>query len=101
MKKLIALMMVFVLSLSLVACSSGTDEGGENTGGSTEARKVGFVISTQANPFFVTLKEGAESKAKDLGVELIVLDSQDDPAKEASNVEDLITKKVDLIIINP
>jgi ribose transport system substrate-binding protein len=32
---------------------------------------------------------------------LIVLDSQDDPAKEASNVEDLITKQVDLIIINP
>lgn len=101
MKKLITMLMVLVLSISLVACTSSTDEGEDTTGGSTEAKKVGFVISTQSNPFFVTLKEGAEQKAKDLGVELIVLDSQDDPAKEASNVEDLITKKVDLIIINP
>ncbi len=101
MKKLITMLMVLVLSISLVACTSSTNEGEDTTGGNTEAKKVGFVISTQSNPFFVTLKEGAERKAKDLGVELIVLDSQDDPAKEASNVEDLITKKVDLIIINP
>jgi ribose transport system substrate-binding protein len=95
------MLMVLVLSISLVACTSSTDEGEDTTGGNTETKKVGFVISTQSNPFFVTLKEGAERKAKDLGVELIVLDSQDDPAKEASNVEDLITKKVDLIVINP
>lgn len=27
------------------------------------AAKIGLVISTQNNPFFVTLKEGAEGKA--------------------------------------
>ncbi|TFZ41099.1 ribose ABC transporter substrate-binding protein RbsB [Soehngenia longivitae] len=101
MKKLMALMMVLVLSISLVACTTNSNEGEETNGGTTEGKTVGLVVSTQSNPFFVTLKEGAEQKAKDLGVELIVLDSQDDPAKEASNVEDLITKQVDLIIINP
>ena len=34
-------------------------------------------------------------------MEIIVLDSQDDPSKEMSNVEDLITKGVDMILINP
>lgn len=64
-------------------------------------KKIGLVISTLNNPFFVTLKEGAEEKANEVGAELIVLDSQNDPAKELSNVEDLITQGVDMILINP
>lgn len=63
--------------------------------------KIGMVISTQNNPFFVTLKEGAEKKAKELGYELVVLDSQNDPAKELSNVEDLLIRGVDVLLINP
>lgn len=65
------------------------------------SERIGMVVSTQDNPFFVTLKEGAQKKAKELGHELIVLDSQNDPSKELSNVEDLVMKKVDVILINP
>lgn len=68
---------------------------------SASAEKIGLVISTQNNPFFVTLKEGAVAKAKEMGHELIVLDSQDDPAKELGNVEDLLVKGVDVLLINP
>ena len=66
-----------------------------------KAEKIGLVVSTQNNPFFVTLKEGAEAKAKELGHELIVLDSQNDPSKELGNVEDLIIRGVDVLLINP
>lgn len=68
---------------------------------SASAERIGLVISTQNNPFFVTLKEGAEAKAKELGHDLIVLDSQDNPAKELGNVEDLLVKGVDVLLINP
>lgn len=68
---------------------------------SASAERIGLVISTQNNPFFVTLKEGAEAKAKELGHDLIVLDSQDNPAKELGNVEDLLVKGVDALLINP
>ena len=111
MKKILALLMVLVLSLSLVACGGKTDEGNAPEAPQTEGTDtpevgedkftVGFVISTQTNPFFVSLKDGAEAKAKELGVELIVLDSQDDSAKAAANMEDLITRGVDLILVNP
>lgn len=67
----------------------------------TTPSKIGMIISTLNNPFFVTLKEGAEAKAAELGAELIVLDSQNDPARELSNMEDLITQGVDAILINP
>ena len=39
---------------------------------------IAIVVSTLNNPFFVTMKEGAEAKAKQLGYDLIVLDSQND-----------------------
>ncbi|MCK4900393.1 MAG: hypothetical protein KAS38_16550, partial [Anaerolineales bacterium] len=52
-----------------------------------EGYTVGLSLSTLNNPFFVTLKEGAEAAAQEAGVELIVVDAQDDPAKEATNIE--------------
>lgn len=66
-----------------------------------EAAKVGLVVSTQDNPFFVTLKEGAVSKVKEMGHEIVVLDSQNDPSKELGNVEDLLIKGIDVLLINP
>jgi ribose transport system substrate-binding protein len=62
---------------------------------------LALVVSTLNNPFFVTMKEGAEKKAEQLGYELIVLDSQNDPSKELSNIEDLIVRNVKAILINP
>jgi len=62
---------------------------------------LAIVVSTLNNPFFVTMKDGAEAKAKELGYELIVLDSQNDPSKELSNIEDLTVRGVKAILINP
>lgn len=112
MKKILTLLLVLLLSISLVACGTATDDGDNgdtppaDTGETPDATDdesytIGFVISTQTNPFFVSLKDGAEAKAEELGVELIVLDSQDDSATAASNMEDLITRGVDLILVNP
>lgn len=89
----VILAMVFVLG-SFAGCSGGKKE-------ATGSKKVGMVISTLNNPFFVTMKEGAEKKAKELGYELIVLDSQNDATKERSNVEDLVQQGIAVLIINP
>lgn len=91
-KSLMKLMVMVVLcAFSFIGCGQKKDE----------TKKVGLVVSTLNNPFFVTLKEGAETKAAELGIEFIALDSQNDPAKELANVEDLIVKGVDVILINP
>lgn len=65
------------------------------------AYTIGLSLSTLNNPFFVELRNGAQNKAKELGVNLIVVDAQDKPSKQINDIEDLIQKKVDLIIINP
>ncbi len=62
---------------------------------------LALVLSTLNNPFFVTMKDGAEAKAQELGYKLIVLDSQNNPSKELSNIEDLSVRGVKAILINP
>lgn len=90
-KKILAFSLIAIISMSfLMGCSKRNNE-----------KKVGIVLSTLNNPFFVNMKEGAEKEAEKLGFQLIVLDSQNDPAKERSNVEDLIQLGVVALLINP
>ena len=62
---------------------------------------IALTVSTLGNPFFVSLKDGAQKKADELGYKLVVLDSQNDPAKELSNVEDLTVRGAKVLLINP
>ncbi|AHC14907.1 ribose ABC transporter substrate-binding protein RbsB [Salinispira pacifica] len=92
---------IFILVVSMLLLISGTAmaEGqGEAADGGIV---IGLSVSTLNNPFFVTLRDGAQDAADLLGVELIVVDSQDDPAREASNIQDLIQRGVDALLINP
>ena len=88
---------MLVTAMALGVFAGCSDNGGSDAAG----KKIGLVISTLNNPFFVDLEAGAKEKAAELGATLITLDSQDDSATEMSNVEDLINQKVDLILINP
>ena len=65
------------------------------------AQTIGLAVSTQSNPFFVDLREGAEAKAAELGVQLRVVDAQDDSARMLAGIEDLIAAGVDVLLINP
>ncbi|WP_156286108.1 ribose ABC transporter substrate-binding protein RbsB [Oceanivirga salmonicida] len=87
------------LLLSLFMFSCGAKE--KSITSENSNKKLGVVISTLNNPFFVTLKEGIEEKAKELGYDLVIIDSQNDSSKELASVEDLLVQKVDLILINP
>ena len=61
---------------------------------------VGLAMNTQTNPFFVDVKNGVQKAADELGVELYITDAQDDPTIQMKDVENLITKKPDCIIID-
>lgn len=85
----------------MAACSTeqpGTSSEQETKDGDF---KIGLSISTLNNPFFVALKDGAEEQATELDATLTVADAQNDAAKQVSDVEDMIQKGMDLILINP
>lgn len=95
MKRISILILVLIMVAGFAGCGGGAETP------EPEGVTIGLVVSTLNNPFFVDLKDGAQAKADELGAMLIVLDSQDNAATELSNVEDLITQGVDLIMINP
>lgn len=61
---------------------------------------VGFSVSTQTNPFYVAMANGVMDEAKTLGMEATVLDANDKLDKQIADVEDLIQKKIDVLLIN-
>lgn len=91
MKRFAWLMVLALVIASLTGCSSSGSSG----------KTIGLAVSTLNNPFFVDLRDGAQAAADKAGYKLIVLDAQNDTAKQASQIEDLITKKVSVILVNP
>ena len=65
---------------------------------------IGIAMSTLANPYFLLQAETGEEKAIELGINpdsVIILDAQDDITKQVHQVEDLINRGVDAIVLNP
>ena len=103
MKRVVSILAVAVLVFGLTGCNAITIDGEtENVSGEAAGNgSIGFSISTLNNPFFVTLSEGAKEKAKTEGEKLIVVDAGDDAAKQTSDIEDLISKNISVLIVNP
>lgn len=93
--KRLSIVIVLVVALATAAFAGGQGDT------AAEGPVVGLVVSTLNNPFFVDLRDGAQDEADASGIGLVVLDSQNDAARELSNVEDLVTQGVDVILINP
>lgn len=88
MKKLATLISVVALSATVSANALAKDT-------------IALVVSTLNNPFFVSMKDGAQKEADKLGYNLVILDSQNNPAKELANVQDLTVRGTKLLLINP
>ena len=65
------------------------------------AQTVGLSVSTLNNPFFVTLRDGAQEAADELEIELLVTDAQDSVSTQISDIEDLVQRGLDVLIVNP
>lgn len=87
---------VFFLMLSLLTTGSCRNEGTAE-----EPKKIAVIVSTLNNPWFVVLAETAAAKAKALGYEAKIFDSQNNTALEADHFENAISSGFDAILFNP
>ena len=94
---LLALCMVFVLPGCNAITIDGEGQARENAGNGS----IGLSVSTLNNPFFVSLADGAKATAKEKGVSLAVADAGGDSAKQQNDIEDLISRNVSVLIVNP
>lgn len=106
-KKVLALALgtVMVMAVALTGCSTG--DGGEEkapseSDGKTKGYKIGMSIDTTSQAWRAGLVEDVTKEAeKHEDVELTVTDADGNTTKQISDVEDLITKGVDAILISP
>lgn len=107
--------LVVAAVLGWVAITGGCDKGDGGSkgsaggGGATSApsasssggtKKMAIVVSTMNNPWFVVLAETAQARAKELGYDTTLFDSQNDRAKESSHFDNIIAAKFDAVLFN-
>ena len=94
-----------LLCTSLTACnrdSGGNNAAGNHTAtGSASAKTITFALSTQANPFFVQMRESAQKKADELGIAINFQDAADDSATQSNQLANAAASGTGVVIINP
>ena len=101
MKKVLALILCLALVMSMAGCVRIVIDGEESSVQISANGTIGLSVSTQNNPFFVSLVEGAKKQAAALGVKITVADAGDDAAKQTSDIEDLVASGISVLIVNP
>jgi fructose transport system substrate-binding protein len=102
-----ALGSVVALAVGFAACGGDDDGGSEGSaasgGGGGGDVTVGLITKTETNPFFVKMKEGAQSQAKQLGAELQSFAGKKDGDNETQvqAVESLIAAGAQGLLITP
>ncbi|MFC5754785.1 substrate-binding domain-containing protein [Actinomadura rugatobispora] len=85
------------------ACSVSTGPGGSGSDDGDKGGQVviGFSQVTQQSPFYVQLKNGAQQAADKAGAKLLFADANGDVTKQNNDIQDLITRGVDVLLVNP
>ena len=92
-----------VLSVLALAPLAGCrkEGGGGGGGGADDKWTVGFSQMGHDNPWRMAQTQSLRDEAAKRGYELVVTDAQDQTAKQVADVEDLIARRVDVILLAP
>lgn len=63
--------------------------------------RIGMTFQELNNPYFVTMKQALEDAAASIGATVVTTDARHDVAKQIGDVEDMIQKKIDILLLNP
>jgi ribose transport system substrate-binding protein len=82
---------------------SSTDGSAASSSGSGDQLKVGVVLKTLSNPFYVTMQEAMETKADELGMNMVLQapDTETETEKQMQIVENLVVQQIDGLILAP
>lgn len=95
------LISVFIASLLLVGCGSSSNTVKQDNQGKSGKKVVAMVPKVIGSPYFDTCAEGAKKVADEFGFELLYTGpTAADAAQQVNIIQDLISKKVDVLIVS-
>ncbi|GHC50849.1 substrate-binding domain-containing protein [Ulvibacter litoralis] len=111
--KVIRSLMVFVLISTLLGCVEHLDTSNTSVNGEDETteiyesaidltgKKIGYCTPSLNAPYYQALLQSIKTTTEKNGMVFLSADGQDDISKQIAAVEDLITKGVDALLLNP
>jgi len=87
---------ILFLVFSLALCGCGSDSGGK-----PGQKTIGVTLLSQSQDFYKDLEDGLRAEAEQAGYRVIVQSAEFDPAIQARQLEDFITKRVDAVVLCP
>ncbi|MUL84487.1 substrate-binding domain-containing protein [Mycobacterium sp. CBMA247] len=90
------------MAVAFSACSVPGDNAAQSTNTVVDGPvKIGFSQATQQSPFYVALTDAAKAEAQAQGNEFFYADANGDVTKQNNDVQDLITRGINVLVINP
>jgi ribose transport system substrate-binding protein len=99
MKKILGL--VIATTLLVTGCSTTAKTSTEKETSEAKKLTIGMSFQEMDNPYFITMNEAVKEATTLVGAELIVTDAKHDVNKQTSDIEDMIQKGVDILLLNP
>jgi ribose transport system substrate-binding protein len=111
MKKLFALIISAVMVLSMGACNNSNSassaapaasaEGSTSTTAKTGGQIFGYTCMDMTNQFHIAMRDAIKAKVEANGDLLIDFDGANDQTKQNNGIEDMITKGMKVLFLNP
>lgn len=104
-RKSLVVLVLILFALVLAGCAGEKVVPDPNGSGGTNAPegklRIAYVPWDTSNPYWVAVINGLQERANEVGADLTVLDPKQDLATQVSMIENLITSKVDAILLSP
>jgi ribose transport system substrate-binding protein len=88
----------------LAGCSKPAHTPGDAADGASSVRRglrIAMSFQELDNPYFAVMKQAFDDAGRSLGAELFVTDARHDVTKQINDIEDLIQKRIDILLLNP
>jgi ribose transport system substrate-binding protein len=63
--------------------------------------KIGVSFQELDNPYFAVMKQALDEAGRSIGAQLYITDARHDVTKQINDIEDLIQKGIDILLVNP
>lgn len=110
--KITAILLAVATAVTLMGCSTKADSDAATASSTSAAQEeqksetkdtftIGFSNCSQDTPFFANMTPIIEEYAKGKGLEVISINADNDVTKQNKDIQDLISREIDILIINP
>jgi ribose transport system substrate-binding protein len=94
---------VAALVFSALALSSCSKSHAPEAPVAAKARvlRIGMSFQELDNPYFAVMKQAFDEAGSSIGAEVFVTDARHDLTKQISDIEDLVQRRIDILLLNP